>query len=118
MLQDPFPYNLTSAENDEQRRWETAQLDKEAKQRKKDNFKISVANVFKPRNNKKKLKAADPLGDHIRSRKTWISEQQKRGRVFRKKSRTPLPMDRWHFKPPGVIIPPSVFYNGRYMDFT
>jgi hypothetical protein len=38
MMEDPFPYDLTPAENDEQRRWEKVQLDKEAKQRKKDNF--------------------------------------------------------------------------------
>jgi hypothetical protein len=117
MLQDPFPYDLTPAENDEQYRWERAQLDKEAKQWKKDNFKISVANVFKPKNNKIKLKEANPMGDHMRLYKAWISEQQKRGRVFKKKPRRPLITDRWNFKPPGAIITPSVFYNGRYMNF-
>jgi hypothetical protein len=78
MLEDPFPYDLTPAENDEQRRWEKVQLDKEAKKRKKDNFKISVANVFKPRNHKIKLREANPIGDHMRLYKAWISEQQKR----------------------------------------
>jgi hypothetical protein len=65
MISDPFPYDLTPAENDEQRRWEKVQLDKEAKQRKKDNFLIKAANMLRARNNKIKLKEANPLGDHI-----------------------------------------------------
>jgi hypothetical protein len=102
MLEDQFPYDLTPAENDEQRRWEKVQLDKEAKKRKKDNFKISLANVFKPRNHKIKLKEGNPMEEHMRLYKAWISEQQKRGRVFRKKHRRPLIRERWHFKLPGV----------------
>jgi hypothetical protein len=109
---DPFPYDLTPAENDEQRRWEKVQLDKEAKQRKNDNFKIKAVNLFKPRNNKIKLKEANPIGDHMRLYKAWISEQRRRGRVFRKKPRKALPMERW-----GASKPPSVFYKGRYMSF-
>jgi hypothetical protein len=61
-------------------------LDKEAKQQKKDNFKIKAANIFRARNDKIKLKEANLVGDHIRLYKTWISEQQRRGRVFRKKT--------------------------------
>jgi hypothetical protein len=83
-MQDPFPYDLTPAENNEQRLWERAQLQKEAKQRKKDNFKIKAANIFRAKNNKIKLNEADPMGDHMRLYKAWISEQQRRGRVFRK----------------------------------
>jgi hypothetical protein len=62
-------------------------LNKEAKQGKKGNFKIKAGNIFMGRNDKIKLKKANPLGDHIRLRKAWISEQQKRERVFRNKLR-------------------------------
>jgi hypothetical protein len=49
MLHVPFEYHLTPAENEEQRRWEKVQLDKEAQQRNKENFKISVGNLLKVR---------------------------------------------------------------------
>jgi hypothetical protein len=75
MLSDPFPYDLTPVENDEQPRWEKVQLNKEAKQRKKDNFLIKAANMFRARNNKIKLKEANPGRDHIRLYNTWINEQ-------------------------------------------
>jgi hypothetical protein len=96
MLQVPFPYDFTPAEIDEQRRWEKVQLDKEVKKRNKDNFKISLANIFKPSNHKIKLKAADRLGDHMRLYNAWINEQRKRGRVFRNKPRMRLPMEWLH----------------------
>jgi hypothetical protein len=76
---DPFPYDLTPAENDEQRWWEKVQLDKEANQRKKDNFKRKAVNLFRARNNKIKLKEANPMGDHMRLYDAWIREQQRRG---------------------------------------
>jgi hypothetical protein len=79
MISDPFPYDLTPAENDEQHRWEKVQLDKEAKQKKKDNFKIKAANTFRARIYKIKLKEANPMGDHIKLYKAWISEQQRKG---------------------------------------
>jgi hypothetical protein len=39
MMQVQFLCDLCPAENDEQRQWEKVQLDKEAKQEKKDNLK-------------------------------------------------------------------------------
>jgi hypothetical protein len=111
---DPFPYDLTPAGKNELLRWENVQLDKEAKQRKKDNFKINEANIFRTKNNKIKLKVADPFSDHARLYKVWISEQQKRGRVFKKKPRTPLLTERWSSQ---LRPSPSVFYKGRYMNF-
>jgi hypothetical protein len=71
---DPFPYDLTPAEKEEQRLWERVQLQKEPKQRKKDNFKIKPANIFRAKNDKIKLKKADPFSDHGRLYKVWISE--------------------------------------------
>jgi hypothetical protein len=63
-------------------------LDKEAKQRKKDNFKIKAANIFRARNDKIKLREANLVGDHIRLYNAWISEQQRKGRVFKKKPKS------------------------------
>jgi hypothetical protein len=39
----------------------------ETKQRKKDNFFIKAANMFRARNNKIKLKEANPEKDHVSS---------------------------------------------------
>jgi hypothetical protein len=74
MLQDPFPYDLIPAEENEQHRWEKVQLEKEAKQRKKNNFTIKTINIFRRKNDKIKFKEADSLSDHIRLYRAWISE--------------------------------------------
>jgi hypothetical protein len=66
MLQVPFEYHLTPAESEEQRRWEKVQLDKEAQQRNKKNFKISIGNIFKGKNNKTKLKGTNTFADHVK----------------------------------------------------
>jgi hypothetical protein len=50
--------------------------------------------MFRARNNKIKMREADPGRDHVRLYKAWISEQRKRGRVFRLKLRIPLITDR------------------------
>jgi hypothetical protein len=84
MLHIPFEYHLTPAEAEEQRRWEKVQLDKEAQQRKKDNFKIPVGNIFKGKNNKTKLKGTDTFADHVRLYKEWIELQRNKERTFPK----------------------------------
>jgi hypothetical protein len=76
-------------------------LQKEAKQRKKDNFKIQAANIFRAKNNKINLKEADPFSDHARLYKAWISER------VQKKPKTPLSTERWG---PKIIGPPKLTY--------
>jgi hypothetical protein len=49
MLHIPFEYHLTPAESEEQRRWEKVQLDKEAQQRNKENFKLVLVIYLKVR---------------------------------------------------------------------
>jgi hypothetical protein len=72
MMQDPFPYDLTPAAEEEQRRWEKAQLEKKAKQRKIDNFTIKAVNLFRGKNDKIKLKEANSLSNHVRLYKVWM----------------------------------------------
>jgi hypothetical protein len=59
MMQDQFSYDLTPAENDVYRQWKKVQLEKEAKQRKKDNFTMKAVNAFRSENDKIKLKEAN-----------------------------------------------------------
>jgi hypothetical protein len=66
MMQDPFPYDLTLVENEQQRRWEKVQLKKEGKQRKKDNYKTKAVNLFRGKNDKIKLREANSFSDHAR----------------------------------------------------
>jgi hypothetical protein len=106
MLQDPFPYDLTPAEKEEQRLWEKVQLEKKAKQGKKDNFTINAVNLFSGKNDKIKLKEANPILDHVRLYKVWICKQQKNGRVFKYRSHGPLPWD----------IRPKINWNKTNVD--
>jgi hypothetical protein len=82
MIYSPFEYDLTPAETEEERRWEKVQLDKEVQQRNKENFKISVGNIFKGKNNKTKLKGRNSYSNNVRLYKAWIEIQRKRGRTF------------------------------------
>jgi hypothetical protein len=66
MMQDSFPYDFFPAEEEEQRWWEKAQLEKEVMQRKKDNFTINAVNIFRGKNDKIKLKEANSFSDHVR----------------------------------------------------
>jgi hypothetical protein len=68
-------------------------LKKEAKHRKKDNFTIKAVNLFRGKNDKIKLREANYFSDHVRLYKAWISEQQKKRRVFKYRSDGPLPWD-------------------------
>jgi hypothetical protein len=92
-MQDRFLYDLTPVEEEDQRWWEKAQLEKEVKQWKKDNFVIKAVHLFRGKNNKIKLREANSFSDHARLYKAWISEQQKKGRVFKYRSHSPLPWD-------------------------
>jgi hypothetical protein len=84
MIYSLFEYHLTRAETEKQRRWEKVQLDKEAHQRNKENFKISIGNIFKGKNNKIKLKGTNTYADHVRLYKAWIELQRKKRRTFHK----------------------------------
>jgi hypothetical protein len=93
MMQDLFPYDLTTAEEEDKRRWEKAQLEKKAKERKKNNFTVKAVNLFRGKNDKIKLREANSFSDHVRLYKAWISEQQKKGRVFKFRTHNPPPWD-------------------------
>jgi hypothetical protein len=56
---------------------EKVQLDKEAQQWNKENFKINIGNIFKGKNNKTKLNGTNTYGDHVRLYKAWIELQRK-----------------------------------------
>jgi hypothetical protein len=88
-----FPYDSTPTEDEEQHRWEKIQLKNEANQRRKNNFTIKVVNFFRSRNDKIKLKEVNSFSDHARLYKAWISEQKKKGKIFKYRTHCPLPWD-------------------------
>jgi gamma-glutamyl:cysteine ligase YbdK (ATP-grasp superfamily) len=49
--------------------------------------------LFRSKNDKIKLKEANSFSDHARLYEAWISEQQKKGGVFKYRSHGPLPWD-------------------------
>jgi hypothetical protein len=71
-----------------------------------DNFTINSVNLFRGENYKIKLKEANSFSGHVRLYKPWISEQQKKGRVFKYRSHSPLPWD----------IHPKINWNKSNVD--
>jgi hypothetical protein len=62
-MTDLFPYELTTTEDEHRIGWVDKYMELEAKQRKRDNFKIKAINFFRNKNNKLKLKEAIPILD-------------------------------------------------------
>jgi hypothetical protein len=81
-------------------------LKKEAKQWKKDNFTIKAVNIFRGKSDKMKFRETNSFSDYARLYKAWISEQQKKERVFKYRSHGPLPWD----------IPPKIYMNKSNVD--